>query len=202
MLTNTAYLEKKYLAISDSKSTVVEENGDKKKKKRASGQHETEGIDMAVRSSDGIVGAAEHAPKKGMVLPFQQLSLTFNRVNYYVDMPAQHGCLRSLLPSVEAQLDVDFAEIFANSSLYQRNQELIKELSTPAPGSKDLYFPTKYSQSFLTQCNACFWKQQRSYWRNSKYNGVRFVMTTCIAILFGLIFWNMGQKTIKQPFEI
>ncbi|KAK0584985.1 hypothetical protein LWI29_021690 [Acer saccharum] len=101
-------------------------------------------------------------------------------------------------PSVEAQLDVDFAEIFANSSLYQRNQELIKRLSAPAPGSKDLYFPTKYSQSFLTQCNACFWKQQKSYWRHSKYNGVRFVMTTCIAVLFGLIFWNMGQKTSKQ----
>ncbi|KAK0583709.1 hypothetical protein LWI29_001829 [Acer saccharum] len=101
-------------------------------------------------------------------------------------------------PSVEAQLNVDFAEIFANSTLYQRNQELIKELSSPALGSKDLYFPTKYSQSFLTQCNACFWKQQRSYWRHSKYNAVRFVMTTCIAILFGFIFWNMGHKTSKQ----
>ncbi|KAB1199716.1 Pleiotropic drug resistance protein 2 [Morella rubra] len=43
--------------------------------------------------------------------------------------------------SVEAQLDLDFAEVFANSDLYRRNQELIKELSTPEPGSKDLYFP-------------------------------------------------------------
>ncbi|KAK2655148.1 hypothetical protein Ddye_008200 [Dipteronia dyeriana] len=434
--------------IGDSKSIVVEENEDKKKKKRASGEHGTEGIDMAVRSSDGIFGAAELAPKKGMVLPFQPLSLTFNHLNYYVDMPIEMkgqgveedrlqllrnvsgafrpGILTALVgvsgagkttlmdvlagrktggyiegsinisgysknqatfarvsgyceqndihspyvtvyesllysawlrlssdidskarkvfveevmelvelqplrdalvglpgvdglsteqrkrltiavelvanpsiifmdeptsgldaraaaivmrtvrntvdtgrtvvctihqpsidifeafdelllmkrggqiiyggslgrhshklveyfeavpgvakindgynpatwmlevtaPSVEAQLDVDFAEIFANSSVYQRNQELIKELSAPAPGSKDLYFPTEYSQSFLTQCNACFWKQQRSYWRHSKYNGVRFIMTTCIAVLFGLIFWNMGQKTSKQ----
>ncbi|KAK4834395.1 hypothetical protein QYF36_021902 [Acer negundo] len=406
--------------IGDSKSTVVEENGDKKKKKRASGQHGAEGIDMGVRNSDGIVGAAEYATKKGMVLPFQPLSLTFNHVNYYVDMPAEMkgqgveedrlqllrnvsgafrpGILTALVgvsgagkttlmdvlagrktggyiegsihisgypknqttfarvsgyceqndihspyvtvyesllysawlrlssdidskarkvfveevmelielqplrdalvglpgveglsteqrkrltiavelvanpsiifmdeptsgldaraaaivmrtvrntvdtgrtvvctihqpsidifeafdeavsgvskindgynpatwmlevtaPSVEAQLDVDFAEIFTYSSLYQRNQELIKELSAPAPGSKDIYFPTKYSQSFLTQCNACFWKQQRSYYRHSKYNAVRFVMTTCIAVLFGLIFWNMGQKTSKQ----
>ncbi|KAK0583767.1 hypothetical protein LWI29_002701 [Acer saccharum] len=61
-------------------------------------------------------------------------------------------------PSIEAQMGVDFAEIFAKSDLYLRNQELIKELSTPAPDSKDLYFPTKYSQSFLTQCNACLWK--------------------------------------------
>ena len=43
---------------------------------------------MDVRSSDGIIGPAKHAPKKGMVLPFQPLSLTFNHVNYYVDMPA------------------------------------------------------------------------------------------------------------------
>ncbi|KAK1563574.1 hypothetical protein Q3G72_029428 [Acer saccharum] len=258
--------------IGDSKSTVVEENGDKKKKNRAFGQHGTEGIDMAMRNPDEIVGASEHAPKKGMVLPFHPLSLTFNHVNYYVDMPVEMkgqgveedrlqllrnvsgafrpGILTALVgvsgagkttlmdvlagrktkgyiegsinisgypknqatfarvsatwmleitaPSVEAQLNVDFTEIFANSALYQRNQELIKELSSPAPGSKDLYFPTKYPQSFLTQCNACFWKQQRSYWRHSKYNVVRFVITTCIAILFGLIFWNMGHKMSKQ----
>ncbi|KAI7998541.1 ABC transporter G family member 34 [Camellia lanceoleosa] len=55
-------------------------------------------------------------------------------------------------PSVEAQMDVDFADIYADSSLHQRNQELIEELSTPPPGSKDLYFPTKYSQPFITQC--------------------------------------------------
>ena len=40
MLTKTTYLEKIILAIGDSKSIVVEENGDKK---RASGQHGTEG---------------------------------------------------------------------------------------------------------------------------------------------------------------
>lgn len=31
---------------------------------------------------------SNHGPKKGMVLPFQPLSLAFNNVNYYVDMPA------------------------------------------------------------------------------------------------------------------
>uniref|UniRef100_A0A5B7A802 Putative pleiotropic drug resistance protein 2-like n=1 Tax=Davidia involucrata TaxID=16924 RepID=A0A5B7A802_DAVIN len=101
-------------------------------------------------------------------------------------------------PPVEAQLDVDFAEIYANSTLYQRNQELIKELSTPSPGSKDLYFPTKYSQSFVIQCKACFWKQHWSYWRNPQYNAIRFFMTIVIGVLFGLIFWNKGQKTDKQ----
>ncbi|KAL5060202.1 hypothetical protein RYX36_031806 [Vicia faba] len=100
--------------------------------------------------------------------------------------------------SVEAQLDVDFADIYNNSTLYQRNQELIKELSTPAPDSKDLYFPTKYSQSFFVQCKANFWKQNLSYWRHSQYNAVRFFMTILIGVLFGLIFWKQAKKTKTQ----
>jgi hypothetical protein len=101
-------------------------------------------------------------------------------------------------PQVEAQLDIDFADIFANSDLYRRNQETIKELSTPQPGSKDLHFPTQYSQGFITQCNACFWKQHWSYWRNSKYNAIRFLMTTFIGLLFGVIFWQKGGQINKQ----
>ncbi|XP_027349411.1 ABC transporter G family member 39-like isoform X2 [Abrus precatorius] len=101
-------------------------------------------------------------------------------------------------PSIEAQLSVDFAEIYANSTLYRRNQELIEELSTPAPNSKDLYFPTKYSQSFFVQCKANFWKQYWSYWRYSQYNAVRFFMTIIIGLTFGIIFWNKAKKTHKQ----
>lgn len=132
--------------------------------------------------------------------------------------------------AVEGQLDIDFAEVYANSDLYRwvicdnlfllislllppplylrvywsinnfsfqifrRNQELIKDLSTPEPGSNDLYFPTQYSQSFTTQCKACFWKQHWSYWRNSQYNAIRFFSTTVIGILFGIIFWGKGDK--------
>ncbi|KAL6276332.1 hypothetical protein ACE6H2_019933 [Prunus campanulata] len=100
--------------------------------------------------------------------------------------------------AVEAQLKIDFAEVYANSDLYRRNQELIKELSTPQPGSKDLYFATRYSQSFITQCKACFWKQHWSYWRNSRYNAIRFFMTLVIGILFGVIFWGKGEQIHKQ----
>ncbi|KAM3689458.1 hypothetical protein ACB098_09G049500 [Castanea mollissima] len=101
-------------------------------------------------------------------------------------------------PTVESHLNVDFADIFANSSLYQRNQELIKELSTPVPGSNDLQFPTKFSQSFIVQCKACFWKQHWSYWRNPQYNAIRLFMTVVIGVIFGLIFWDKGQKMAKQ----
>ncbi|KAL4637706.1 hypothetical protein ACB092_03G095300 [Castanea dentata] len=321
--------------LGESKAVIADDENDKMNKYSSSTEHGTEGIDMAVRTSSEIVGASYSASKRGMVLPFQPLSLAFNHVNYYVGMPAatktqgveedslqllrdvsgafrpgiltalvgvsgagkttlmdvlagrktggyiegtinisgypnpSKGCLvlrvpknqatfarvsgyceqndihspnvtvyESLLysawlhfssdvktqtrksvpgvtkirdgynpatwmlevtaPSVEAQLDGDFADIYANSSLYLRNQELIKELSTPVPGSNDLYFPTKYSQPFSVQCKACFWKQHWSYWRNPQYNAVRFFMTIVIGALFGLIFWNKGQKTAKQ----
>ncbi|RVW34147.1 Pleiotropic drug resistance protein 2 [Vitis vinifera] len=101
--------------------------------------------------------------------------------------------------AVEAQLGVDLQKFMLNlNSISKRNQELIKELSTPSPGSKDLYFPTKYSQSFISQCKACFWKQHWSYWRNPPYNAIRFFLTIIIGVLFGVIFWNKGEKTDKE----
>ncbi|RZC82275.1 hypothetical protein C5167_045056 [Papaver somniferum] len=100
--------------------------------------------------------------------------------------------------SMEAQLDVDFGEVYANSTLYERNQELIKELSTPTQDSEDLHFPSEYSQDFITQCKACFWKQHWSYWRNPKYNAIRLFTTIVIGVLFGVIFWDKGDKVSKQ----
>ncbi|KAJ8755325.1 hypothetical protein K2173_019123 [Erythroxylum novogranatense] len=98
----------------------------------------------------------------------------------------------------EMAMGVDFTDIYRNSDLYRRNKTMIAELSKPAPGSKDLYFPTQYSQPFITQCMACLWKQHWSYWRNPPYTAVRFLFTTFIAIMFGTIFWKLGSKTSKQ----
>ncbi|KAE8701519.1 putative Suppressor of protein silencing 3 [Hibiscus syriacus] len=96
--------------------------------------------------------------------------------------------------AVEAQLDVDFSEIYAKSELYRKNEELIKDLSIPVPGTKDLHFPTTYSQDFFTQCKACFWKQHNSYWRNPQYNAIRFFMTFFVGLIFRMIFWGKGDK--------
>ncbi|XP_075488332.1 pleiotropic drug resistance protein 1-like [Primulina tabacum] len=98
----------------------------------------------------------------------------------------------------EAALGVDFTEIYKNSELHRRNKALIKELSVPAPGSKDLYFRTSYAQSFWTQCMACLWKQHWSYWRNPPYTAVRLLFTTFIALMFGTIFWDIGSKRTRK----
>ncbi|KAM3699900.1 hypothetical protein ACJW31_05G060400 [Castanea mollissima] len=60
----------------------------------------------------------------------------------------------------------------------RNNKALIKELSKPAPGSKDLYFPTRYSQPFFTQCIMLF--------------------TIAIALTFGTMFWDLASQTEKQ----
>ncbi|KAF8393292.1 hypothetical protein HHK36_021533 [Tetracentron sinense] len=98
----------------------------------------------------------------------------------------------------EVALGVNFTDVYKNSELYRRNKTLISDLSIPPPGSKDLYFPTQYSQSFFTQCIACLWKQHWSYWRNPPYSAVRFFFTTFIAMFFGTVFWDLGSKRESQ----
>lgn len=98
----------------------------------------------------------------------------------------------------ELRLGMDFADVYRNSSLHQRNEALIKELGVPGPGTKDIHFDTQFSQPFATQSLACLWKQHWSYWRNPEYNAVRFFFTLVTALLFGTIFWKMGQKIKEQ----
>ncbi|KAJ1289317.1 hypothetical protein BS78_02G155000 [Paspalum vaginatum] len=93
---------------------------------------------------------------------------------------------------------IDFSEVYKNSELYRRNRALIKELSTPPEGSSDISFPTEYSQTFVTQCFACLWKQSMSYWRNPPYTAVKYFFTTVIALLFGTMFWGVGRKRDNQ----
>ncbi|KAK1608012.1 hypothetical protein QYE76_031685 [Lolium multiflorum] len=95
-------------------------------------------------------------------------------------------------------LGVSFAEVYKNSDLYQRNQSAIRELSKAPAGSKDLYFPTQYSQSSITQCMACLWKQNLSYWRNPQYTVVRFFFSLVVALMFGTIFWRLGGRRSRQ----
>ncbi|PRQ26836.1 putative sulfate-transporting ATPase [Rosa chinensis] len=98
----------------------------------------------------------------------------------------------------EAALGINFTDIYKNSEAYRRNKALVKELSIPPPNTRDLYFPTKYSQSFYTQCKACLWKQHLSYWRNPAYSAVRLLFTTLIALATGTLFWGLGSRRQKQ----
>ncbi|KAF3791927.1 Pleiotropic drug resistance protein 3 [Nymphaea thermarum] len=100
--------------------------------------------------------------------------------------------------SMERQLNVDFAEIYRNSSLCRSNKELVNRLSTPPPGSQDLSFPTKFPQNGWGQFKACFWKLSLSYWRNPAYNLFRLAFIVISAVLLSLLFWKHGRKIDSQ----
>ncbi|KAL6876399.1 hypothetical protein ACP4OV_012971 [Aristida adscensionis] len=96
--------------------------------------------------------------------------------------------------AAEVRLKMDFAEYFRTSDLYKQNKVLVSQLSHPDPGTSDLHFPTKYSQSTIGQFKACLWKQWLTYWRSPDYNLVRFSFTLFTALLLGSIFWRIGTK--------
>jgi len=49
------------------------------------GSQATSGLRKVDSGNDSASGVA---PKRGMILPFQPLAMSFDTVNYYVDMPA------------------------------------------------------------------------------------------------------------------
>ena len=139
--------------------------------------------------------------------------------------------------AVELQLQVDFSDVYRQSSLFRsvfiscsicgytdcvislctlmlifciiplctsrltdmicsrQNKELVKALSVPARGAKDISFPTKFSQSFWTQIVACLWKTKLTYWRSPEYNCVRYFFTFMTAFIIGSMFWGVGKNT-------
>ncbi|KAK4782422.1 hypothetical protein SAY86_016524 [Trapa natans] len=100
--------------------------------------------------------------------------------------------------SAESELGVDFAQIYKDSPLYQSNKELVKQLSTPPPGSEDLHFPTRFSQNGWGQFKWCLWKQHWSYWRSPLYNLMRICHVLASSLLFGILFWDQGKKINDQ----
>ncbi|KAK5829845.1 ABC transporter G family member 32 [Gossypium arboreum] len=98
----------------------------------------------------------------------------------------------------ENRLGLDFADIYRRSNLFQRNRELVENLSKPSSNSKELNFPSKYSQSFFEQFLTCLWKQNLSYWRNPQYTAVKFFYTVVISLMLGTICWKFGSQRESQ----
>ncbi|KAI3810521.1 hypothetical protein L1987_20137 [Smallanthus sonchifolius] len=100
--------------------------------------------------------------------------------------------------SMEADLGVDFAQIYSSTTLNQSNKDLVNTLSKPPPGSKDLHFPTRFPQNGWSQFKDCLWKQGLSYWRSPSYNLMRSLHMIFASFIFGLLFWDQGKK-IDSP---
>jgi len=100
--------------------------------------------------------------------------------------------------SAEVKIGLDFAKIYKDSTLYMQNIELFNQLNTPPHGSRDLHFPTVFSQNGWGQFKSCLWKQTMSYWRSPAYNLSRIIFVFAVSFLFGVLFWGQGKKIKNQ----
>ncbi|CAN1217743.1 Pleiotropic drug resistance protein 3, partial [Linum perenne] len=100
--------------------------------------------------------------------------------------------------SSEAKLGVDFAQLYNKSALFESNKEIVSRLGSPPPDSTDLHFSTQFSQHGWSQFKACLWKQHLSYWRSPGYNLMRLLHTFASSLIFGMLFWDQGQKVNNQ----
>ncbi|XP_041020225.1 pleiotropic drug resistance protein 3-like [Juglans microcarpa x Juglans regia] len=100
--------------------------------------------------------------------------------------------------SSEVELGVDFAQKYRESPLYENNKELVRQMSSPPPGSTDLHFVSHFSQNGWGQVKSCLWKQHLTYWRNPEYNLTRMVHTLVTALSLGALYWNQGKKLNNQ----
>ncbi|KAF6152467.1 hypothetical protein GIB67_035535 [Kingdonia uniflora] len=106
--------------------------------------------------------------------------------------------LEIMASSVEEKLGIDFAKMYKESPLFIENNQLVKELSIPEPGSRDLHFSTRFAQNSWEQLKACLWKQHLSYWRSPHYILVRFLFMAFVSILFGTFCWQKGTKIYNE----
>ncbi|KAK5818388.1 hypothetical protein PVK06_023324 [Gossypium arboreum] len=97
-------------------------------------------------------------------------------------------------PAVEQRTDRDFADIYQNSEQYREVEGSITRLSVPPPDSQPLKFSSIYSQDQLSQFLICLKKQTLVYWRSPRYNLVRLVFTMVCALIYGSVFWDVGNQ--------
>lgn len=84
-------------------------------------------------------------------------------------------------------------EHYQSSTLRERTETKLAEYSLPNPGTKPINFTTKYAVSLQNQFLVCFKKHLRTYWRSPAFNGMRYVMSAAMALLYGSIYWDQGS---------
>ncbi|KAK3025042.1 hypothetical protein RJ639_043320 [Escallonia herrerae] len=131
-------------------------------------------------------------------------------IEYFEDIPGvpkiRNNCnpatwiLDVTSTTAEAEFALDFAQVYKTSALYESNRDLVKRLCELPAGSKQLYFPTRFSQNGWGQFKCCLWKQHLSYWRSPSFNLIRCVYILVAAVLLGLLFWDQGRKISVKLF--
>ncbi|XP_039163716.1 pleiotropic drug resistance protein 3 [Eucalyptus grandis] len=97
-------------------------------------------------------------------------------------------------PSIESQLRIDFGIIYEESDQCRMNKELVRELSLPVAGTKEMCFSAGFRQNRWEQFKTCLWKQHLTYWRSPKYNLVRLIFITASSLFCAALLWQKGKE--------
>ncbi|CAL5380308.1 unnamed protein product [Camellia sinensis] len=141
-------------------------------------------IDMELLSFDELILA---------ISGVQKIRNNYNPATWMLEITSR---------SAEAQLSVDFTQVYKNCVLYQNNKEHVNSWSTPPPSSKELYFATRFSQNGWGQFKSCLWKQHLSYWRSPSYNLMRFTYMLIASLFFRILFWDQERKICMVTVEV
>ncbi|KAG5097429.1 hypothetical protein JHK82_047283 [Glycine max] len=169
--------------------------------------------------------SGKHFKQRGMVLPFQPLSMAFSNINYYVDVPLAFveevmelveltplsGALVGLPGidglSTEQRKRLTIAvELVANpsivfmdeptSGLDARAAAIVMRTVRNIVNTGRTIVCTIHQPSI--DIFESFDEQNLCYWRNPQYTAVRFFYTVIISLMLGSICWRFGAKRETQ----
>lgn len=86
-----------------------------------------------------------------------------------------------------------FVEYYQSSILKAENDKKVAEYSIPRPGLEPIHFASRYATPLQVQFVLCFKKHLKTYWRSPAFNGMRYVMSAAMALLYGSIYWDQGS---------
>ncbi|CAK4186142.1 unnamed protein product [Aphanomyces euteiches] len=91
--------------------------------------------------------------------------------------------------------NVDFVEVFQQSSEFKNLQEGLDRYARPSADAPELKFAKKRAANPATQCQMLVQRFMRMYWRTPSYNWTRIVVTIFLSVLFGLVFCRLNFYT-------
>lgn len=80
----------------------------------------------------------------------------------------------------------------------RQNEDLVLELSHPAPGSKPIAFDRPFAASTLQQFRVLMMRWFRIYWRHPGYNATRYAFCVTLAVFLGTIYLWFGQRRYRH----
>lgn len=106
--------------------------------------------------------------------------------------------LEQTAPRLEADLGVDFSEIYSESVMAKEANAITAQAAQPPAGSKPLDFADMKTSPIFTQFKLLLNRLFTIYWRMPRYNLIRFAVTVLVVAVFGSIFFGQGQDYLED----